>query len=70
MSTLITLCRDVEESDTDCIEDHEGSDVTLAAPCKVVMEPCDKQSATEHVGPEAESSAVRSELIDDTCCDC
>ena len=58
MSTLITLCRDVEQPvSTDCIEDHEGSDLSLTAPCQVRMEPC-VTTADEYVGPEAESSAI------------
>ena len=63
MSTLITLCRDVEQPvSTDCIEDHEGSDLSLVSPCRVTMEPCGTATADEYVGPEAESSAIFQDL--------
>ncbi len=72
MSTLITLCRDIEGStDTDCVEDHEGSDMSLIAPCKVERMKCDLSETAEHVGAEAESSATsRQEMVIQDCCDC
>lgn len=72
MSNLITLCRGVgEEAYEDCFDDHEGSEVTLAAPCKVEAVPCVRTAAAEHVGPEAESSAIFLDaMAANDCCDC
>jgi hypothetical protein len=72
MNKLITLCRDIEKStSTDCIEDHEGVDEPLIAPCKVVREQCAPDVANEPPGPEAESSAIRhGEMVILDCCDC
>ncbi len=72
MSTLITLCRDIEESaSADCIEDHEAVDAALIAPCTVRKDVCSLPAAGEHVGAEAESSATsRDEMAIQDCCDC
>ncbi|MDA8098906.1 MAG: hypothetical protein M0042_04710 [Nitrospiraceae bacterium] len=72
MNTVITLCRDINETaDTDCIEDHEGTDVRLVAPCTVERNPCDKPVAAEQVGAEAESSAtIQNAMVIQDCCDC
>jgi hypothetical protein len=52
MNTLITVCRDIEgPTSTDCIEDHEGVDVPLVAPCKVVRERCAPRGGGEFGGP-------------------
>jgi hypothetical protein len=66
MKTLITLCRDIEEpTSTGCIEDREGVDVPLVAPCKVTRERCAPPDA------EADSSATRyGEMVILDCCDC
>ena len=72
MGKLITICRDVHEPrSTECIDDHEGLDEPLVAPCKVALTPSVRPIAEDHVGPEAESSALfqdRSGTPD--CCDC
>ena len=72
MNTLITICRDIEEpTSTDCIEDHEGLDVPLVAPCKIVRDRCAPRVANEPPGAEADSSATRlSEMVIADCCDC
>lgn len=72
MSTLITLCRDIEEpTSTDCIEDHEEVDEPLVAPCKVVRDRCAPRVVNEPPGPEAEGSATRhGEMVIVDCCDC
>ncbi len=72
MSTLITLCREIEEpASADCIEDQKALDVPLVAPCNVERIKCDLAAAAEHVGAEAESSATsRNEMAIRDCCDC
>jgi hypothetical protein len=76
MDKLITLCRDVEgTAPVDCIEDHEGLDGPLIAPCKVMTDPYDRiydrTIEADHVGPEAESSATFQDMMRiRDCCDC
>jgi hypothetical protein len=72
MNTLITLCRDIEEpTSADCGEDHEATDVTLVAPCKVARDKCAPSAVNEPLGAEAESSATRQgEMVIADCCDC
>ncbi len=72
MSTLITLCREIEEpASADCIEDRKALDAPMVAPCKVERIKCDMPTADEHVGAEAESSATsRDEMTVQDCCDC
>jgi len=72
MGSHITLCHDiVEPTSADCIEDHEALDAPLNAPCRVERSGCGPSAADEHVGAEAESSAIyQREMLIEDCCDC
>jgi len=68
----ITVCRDSEETtNKDCPGSAPVMDEPVAAPCRVERSTCGTPIVSEHVGPEADSSATWfDESANTDCCDC